>query len=121
MPENEMYFGLGDKTSLNLRDHAYTLWNTDVFGWQESTDPLYKAIPFFIAMKAGNPSGASAPPDIDGSAGPRFTAIEGYDQKRLATPNQEYCLKCHVYGGDVTVYFDGPTMPEMVRILIERA
>jgi alpha-glucosidase len=57
MPENEMYFGLGDKTSLNLRDHAYTLWNTDVFGWQESTDPLYKTIPFFIAMRAGNAYG----------------------------------------------------------------
>ena len=50
MPDNENYFGLGDKTSLSLRDHAYSFWNTDFFGWQESSDPLYKTIPFFISM-----------------------------------------------------------------------
>src|SRR5262249_22596348 len=27
MPEDENYFGLGDKTSLNLREHAYAMWN----------------------------------------------------------------------------------------------
>ena len=30
-------------------DQAYTLWNTDV-GPQESVDPLYKSIPFFLAI-----------------------------------------------------------------------
>ena len=29
------------------------MWNTDAFGWQESTDPLYKDIPFFIATRQG--------------------------------------------------------------------
>jgi alpha-glucosidase len=53
MPEDEMYSGLGDKTSLNLRNRAFTMWNTDAFGWQESTDPLYKAIPFFLALRKG--------------------------------------------------------------------
>ena len=57
MPENENYFGLGDKTSLNLREHAYTMWNTDAYGWEESTDPLYKTIPFFIGMRQGNAYG----------------------------------------------------------------
>src|SRR5437764_11343063 len=57
MPEKELYFGLGDKTSLNLRDRAFTLWNTDAYGWQESTDPLYKAIPFFLAMRHGRAYG----------------------------------------------------------------
>ncbi|MGC2447402.1 MAG: TIM-barrel domain-containing protein, partial [Candidatus Sulfotelmatobacter sp.] len=50
MPPPEHYFGLGDKTGqFDRRDQAYTLWNTDV-GPQESVDPLYKAIPFFLAM-----------------------------------------------------------------------
>jgi alpha-glucosidase len=54
MPEDEHYFGLGDKTGpLDHRALAFTNWNTDIFGWQESTDPLYKTIPFFIAMRHG--------------------------------------------------------------------
>ena len=54
MPEDEHYFGLGDKSGpLDHRNLAFTMWNTDAFGWQESTDPLYKAIPFFLAMKKG--------------------------------------------------------------------
>ncbi|HEV2961181.1 MAG TPA: TIM-barrel domain-containing protein [Candidatus Angelobacter sp.] len=57
MPEDEVYSGLGDKTALNLRDHAFTMWNTDAFAWQESTDPLYKSIPFFIALRNGKSYG----------------------------------------------------------------
>lgn len=57
MPEDEIYSGLGDKTSLNLRNRAFTMWNTDAFGWQESTDPLYKAIPFFLAVRKGRSYG----------------------------------------------------------------
>jgi alpha-glucosidase len=57
MPEDENYFGLGDKTSLNLREHAYTMWNTDAYGWEESTDPLYKTIPFFIGVRQGSAYG----------------------------------------------------------------
>ena len=54
MPEDEHYFGLGDKTGpLDHRNLAFTMWNTDAYGWQESTDPLYKSIPFFLAMHRG--------------------------------------------------------------------
>ncbi|HEX3821166.1 MAG TPA: TIM-barrel domain-containing protein, partial [Candidatus Sulfotelmatobacter sp.] len=50
MPDGEHYFGLGDKTGqFDRRGQAYTLWNTDV-GPQESVDPLYKSIPFFLAV-----------------------------------------------------------------------
>lgn len=50
MPGAEHYFGLGDKTGqFDRREQAYTLWNTDI-GPQESVDPLYKAIPFFLAI-----------------------------------------------------------------------
>ena len=51
MPEGEHYFGLGDKTgTFDRRDQAYTLWNTDV-GPQESVDPIYKSIPYFLAVQ----------------------------------------------------------------------
>lgn len=54
MPLDEHYFGLGDKTGpLDHRDLSFTLWNMDMFGWQESTDPLYKAIPFFLGVRNG--------------------------------------------------------------------
>ncbi|MGA3185516.1 MAG: glycoside hydrolase family 31 protein [Bryobacteraceae bacterium] len=57
MPQDEHYFGLGDKTGpLDRRGMAFTLWNTDT-GFQESTDPIYKSIPFFIGLRAGRSYG----------------------------------------------------------------
>ncbi len=54
MPSEENYYGLGDKAGpMNRRNRAFTNWNTDAFGWQESTDPLYKTIPFFIGLRKG--------------------------------------------------------------------
>ncbi len=57
MPDDEQFYGLGDKTGLfNRRGQAYTLWNTDVAP-QEATDPLYKSIPFFLAISGGRSYG----------------------------------------------------------------
>jgi alpha-glucosidase len=54
MPPDEHYYGLGDKAGpLNRRERAFTNWNTDAYGWDESTDPLYKTIPFFLALRKG--------------------------------------------------------------------
>ncbi len=54
MPADENYYGLGDKAGpMNRRNRAFTNWNTDEFGWQESSDPLYKTIPFFIGLRKG--------------------------------------------------------------------
>ena len=50
MPSDEHYFGLGDKTGgFDRREQAYTLWNTDIAP-QESIDPLYKSVPFFLGI-----------------------------------------------------------------------
>jgi alpha-glucosidase len=58
MPPDEHYFGLGDKTGpLDRRNEAFTLWNTDAYRFQESTDPLYKSIPYFMAFRAGHALG----------------------------------------------------------------
>jgi len=57
MPTDEHFYGLGDKTgSFNRRNQAYTLWNTD-HGIEESLDPIYKSIPFFLAISGGRSYG----------------------------------------------------------------
>ena len=58
MPLDEHYFGLGDKTGpLDRRNEAFALWNTDAYRFQESTDPLYKSIPYFMTFRAGRAAG----------------------------------------------------------------
>ena len=56
--EDDHFFGLGDKPGpLDRTGEAFTMWNTDHFGWQESTDPIYKSIPFFLQMREGRTLG----------------------------------------------------------------
>ncbi len=58
MPADEHYFGLGDKPGpLDRRNLAFSMWNTDAFGFQESTDPIYKTIPFFLVFREGRALG----------------------------------------------------------------
>ena len=58
MPEDEHYFGLGEEAGpLDKRGHTYVMWNTDAYGWDESTDPLYETIPFFIGLRQGRAYG----------------------------------------------------------------
>ena len=56
-PDDVRYFGLGDKTvRSNRRGGDFTLWNTDAFGFTAATDPLYKAVPFFIGVNGAGRS-----------------------------------------------------------------
>ncbi len=56
-PEDH-YFGLGDKPGpLDRAGEAFAMWNTDSYGWQESTDPIYKSVPFFLQMRQGRALG----------------------------------------------------------------
>ena len=51
MPTAEHYFGLGDKTGgLDRRGKAFVDWNTDAFGFSSADDPIYKSVPFFVAV-----------------------------------------------------------------------
>ena len=55
---DDHFFGLGDKPGpLDRAGEAFTMWNTDHFGWQESTDPIYKSIPFFMQVRQGRTLG----------------------------------------------------------------
>lgn len=52
--KDESFFGLGDKSSaLNLRGHKFENWNTDSFMYDDTTDPLYRTIPFYYGLKNG--------------------------------------------------------------------
>jgi len=54
MAPEEHFFGLGDKVGpLDRRNQAFTDWNSDTYGWQESTDPVYKSVPFFLSWNQG--------------------------------------------------------------------
>lgn len=51
MQTNEGYYGLGDKSwNLNLKGNRFEHWCTDAFGFGKNSDPLYRAIPFYIAQ-----------------------------------------------------------------------
>jgi len=53
--KGECFFGLGDKScSLNLRGKKLQNWCTDSFGYSATTDPLYRAIPFYFGLHKGN-------------------------------------------------------------------
>jgi alpha-glucosidase len=49
----ERIYGLGDKTgNFDRRGESFVAWNTDAYGFQRDTDPIYKSIPFYIATGA---------------------------------------------------------------------
>ena len=55
---DDHFFGLGDKPGpLDRAGQVFTMWNTDAFAWQESTDPIYKDIPFFLDVNKGRALG----------------------------------------------------------------
>jgi alpha-glucosidase len=44
-------FGLGDKTGgLDRQGGVFAMWNSDTYRFTQATDPLYKSIPFFMAV-----------------------------------------------------------------------
>jgi alpha-glucosidase len=50
----ERFIGLGEKTgNLDRAGSAYTNWNSDVYGYSVSEDPLYSSIPFYIGIHDG--------------------------------------------------------------------
>jgi alpha-glucosidase len=57
LPLGERIYGMGDKSgTFDRRGESFVDWNTDAFGFQRDTDPIYKSIPFYIAD--GGPGGA---------------------------------------------------------------
>lgn len=52
--EQESFFGLGDKpNTLNIRGLRFENWGSDTYGFEKTTDPLYKNIPYFMGLHNG--------------------------------------------------------------------
>ncbi|NLP58757.1 glycoside hydrolase family 31 protein [Lutibacter sp. B1] len=48
---SESYYGLGDKpVDINLKGKRFENWVTDSYAYGKNTDPIYKAIPFYIGL-----------------------------------------------------------------------
>ncbi|PYQ52038.1 MAG: hypothetical protein DMF59_06025 [Acidobacteria bacterium] len=57
--DDEHIYGLGekngplDKRGWKLGGYSLTMWNSDTFGYDSSTDPIYVSVPFYIVMRKG--------------------------------------------------------------------
>ncbi|MGZ4808570.1 MAG: glycoside hydrolase family 31 protein, partial [Thermoanaerobaculia bacterium] len=57
--DDEHVYALGekigplDKRGWKLGGYSYTMWNSDTFGYDSSTDPIYVSVPFYIVMRKG--------------------------------------------------------------------
>ncbi|MGK7388861.1 MAG: glycoside hydrolase family 31 protein [Candidatus Cyclobacteriaceae bacterium M2_1C_046] len=58
LQKEEKFIGLGEKTGhLNRFGKGYQNWNTDYFGYDKDSDPLYVSIPFYIGIHPGGAYG----------------------------------------------------------------
>ncbi len=57
--DDEHVYALGekngtlDKRGWKLGGYSLTMWNTDTFGYDSSTDPIYVSVPFYIVVRKG--------------------------------------------------------------------
>ncbi len=91
-PKKEQYLGLGDKSGrLNLRGRTLENWVTDAFCYGETTDPLYRAIPFYYCLNKSEAYGIF----FDNS----YRSFFDFDSKRKRT------VKMSANGGEMNYYF----------------
>lgn len=56
--DGERFFGLGEKTgNVDKRGREWLMWNSDIPGYGNETDPLYESIPFFVGLRDGRAYG----------------------------------------------------------------
>ncbi len=99
--DNELYYGLGEKTgNLNREGRRFEMRNLDAMGYDASkTDPLYKHVPFYITKTTSDESGASFGVFYDNLASCWFD---------LGNELDNYHIKYRSYraeDGDLDLYF----------------
>ncbi len=99
----ERFVGLGEKTgNLDKRGQGFTNWNTDAFGYNSATDPIYSTIPFYIGIHSGRVYGVF----LDNSYKSHFNF--GASNHRFSSFTAE--------GGDLDYYlFSGETVAEIIE------
>ncbi|MDQ3486203.1 MAG: glycoside hydrolase family 31 protein [Acidobacteriota bacterium] len=61
--DDEHVYGLGSKTGdfdkrgRKLGGYNYTMWNSDTYAYDLSTDPIYVSVPFFLVLREGRSHG----------------------------------------------------------------
>ena len=99
---SEHFYGLGDIPGhKNLRGQRRQLWGSDVYGYTEETDPLYKNIPFFIGVHHDQAYGIF----FDNTFRSHFDF--GHERSSVSS--------FWAQGGTMNYYFiKGPSVPEVV-------
>lgn len=101
---DEIFLGLGEKGGgVNRRGSSYDNWNTDSFGFNNDTDPLYVSTPFFIGIREGRPYGIF----LDNTYKTHFN---------FGASNNERFSYFSADGGDLNYYFiHGDTVADVIR------
>jgi alpha-glucosidase len=105
---DEHVFGLGekngrlDKRGWKLGGYSYTMWNSDTYGYDADTDPIYVSVPFLIVMRAGRAHGIF----LDNTFRSNFDI--GHQSDGL--------LSFGADGGELDYYFiDGPSPKQVIE------
>ena len=104
---DEQVYGLGEKNGkLNRRGkmvggYSYTMWNSDTFGYDASTDPLYASFPFYMVLRNGRAHGVF----LDNTHRSNFDIGHQFQQ----------LLSFGADGGELDYYFiDGPDPKQVI-------
>jgi alpha-glucosidase len=100
--DGECYYGLGDKpVQNNLKGKRFENWVTDSYSYDRHTDPLYKAIPFYVGLHHKKAYGIF----FDNSFRSFFDF--GHERRNITS--------FWAQGGEMNYYFIyGPAMSEVV-------
>jgi alpha-glucosidase len=103
LANGEHFYGLGDKPCApDLRGKKVGVWATDNYGYEQWTDPLYKSIPFYLALHHNQSYGIFLNNTY------RSTFDFGHDQGDK--------MNIYLDGGELNYYFIyGPEMREVTR------
>lgn len=101
---NEQFLGLGEKGGgLNRRGSSFDNWNSDAFGFNNDTDPLYVSTPFFIGVRENKPYGIF----LDNTHKSHFN---------FGTSNNERFYYFSAEAGDMNYYFiQGDTVVDVIQ------
>ena len=91
-----------DKRGWKLGGYAYTMWNSDTYAYDASTDPIYASVPFFLVVRGGRAHGVF----LDNTYRSHFDV--GREHQGL--------LSFGAAGGELDYYFiDGPSPKEVIE------
>jgi alpha-glucosidase len=103
IPKDEYYYGFGEKTgTLEKTGYALENWNTDIPAYKSDQDPLYKSVPFYMAIRNCNAYGIF----FDNNYKTYFDA--GKEDKKI--------LSFRADGGELNYYFiNGPSPKDVSK------